>query len=259
MESKKFDAFAKSLATWTSRRRFLGGVTGVAAGSLLSSPQAASAQGPEVQDCGPVINNLDTVENTPQNPEGKTNRMRITGAAAAAFDLLDPNDANGVAFAPKEPGRYPENGARFQDFVKQIRCLLQQEKYADQSAEAFQMLLNQSNGLISALTIAYADDQKSLPVESQPKIHALLTQATETPDTCKSIGCIAEALSTEQGCESDCQQSDTCKNTCQSQFFGTLIGKGPNTNDEPKSCLARIYEACGGGCCHGTCVCSSGC
>ena len=39
MDGKRFDSFARSIASWSSRRRFVGGVAGAAAGGLLGARQ----------------------------------------------------------------------------------------------------------------------------------------------------------------------------------------------------------------------------
>jgi hypothetical protein len=237
MESNRFDSFTKSLATWTSRRRVLAGLSALAASPFVLRQNRTAAQ-----------TSTPTTVDYCASPNGQAgDKSKLIGAAQHANTKIQ----NVGDFPPLDPGSTTIYSAQFQRFVKQIRCLLSREANSDGlSDDELRPLLNESSAIVSAMSIAFADDKQQLAFAAQPEVRALLAAGG-----CDALGCLARHLADESKCESNCGD-DACINACQSTFFGDVIG-GADGTDPKQSCLNRLYQACGPDCCAGSCVCGN--
>jgi len=262
MEGKRFDSFTKSLAAWSSRRKFLGGLTGAAAGTMLVRPDRAFAQNATVTEaCGGGVStaNLNAIQDI---------------SSTTLANLPDPADFD-------DPTNPFVNRPQFPEFVAQIKCILTQGSTAlsdNWTGEQFGFFLNQAKGLISAVSIgftgSYFSDQPSIPIIHIPipTDTPVPNEPTETPtpnatifagdppgvrallaltpsQVCHGAGCTADVIDTALSCYKTCNEDSTCYSDC---FIGFVNQYVIGTTDTP-SCIQQIKVACVGDCCGGGC------
>jgi hypothetical protein len=233
VNSQRFDTMAKSLAAWTSRRTFLRGVAGVAAGSALLRSATASAQGTTPAGC---VQPAD-----PKELEASQNE------SSDALKRLPPLDGF----------RYPAGSTKpiapqFFDFVSQVQDLFTQGSHAmtdpcPWTLNRRELFLSQTTGLISAISVGAADafftDENPQGTPSALRTFPDLTpKKTKKPTQCTSK-CLETALSCKDRCGSDrhCVYHD-----CYLPFIDCYVGMANQAG-----CLAAFFNGCPGDCYYG--------
>lgn len=96
MDGDRFDGFARAIATWTSRRRLVGGLTGAAAGSLLGR-RGVRAQGSDATPT-PTPALLADIAGASEKPNKELTALRD---AIAAYQTSQGQAFNPLAFDPR--------------------------------------------------------------------------------------------------------------------------------------------------------------
>ena len=242
MDERRFDGLAKSVAAWSSRRRFLGSVTGAAVGAAVIKLNSASAQ------TGIDLSGTCGVD---------APRM-LEDIQKLSIPLAD--DLKGLEINYS----VPVNGPQFAGLLWQVKCVLEQgriatdERWTDGQSRLF---LNQAQGLVSAMSVGYTGSffSEGHTNERAGAIRAL--QAVTKSSVCGQKGCIADALNDELECFHGCHatendQSNTCRYKCFIRFARWLFLGIAATDATPAivACLPELAAICTGDCCAGNCI-----
>jgi hypothetical protein len=222
VNSQRFDTLAKSLAAWSSRRRFLGGLAGLAGGSVLAGRATASAQ-----ETSPA--NAELLAQIQQESSEALNRL-------PSPDTLQypPDDA-----APDKP--------LFYSFALQVQDLFTQgSTAADQqwTDERVQLFLRHTTGLLSAVSIGaadafFTDEQSDATPSALRTFPNTAGRASKKPTACTS-----ECLTTAQTCIDSCLSDDHCVyQNCYLPFIDCYVG-----TKQQEGCIAGFFSGCTGDC-----------
>jgi len=248
MDERRFDGLAKSVAAWSSRRRFLGSVSGAAAGAAFIKLNSASAQ--------TGVDLSGTCGDDAPNVLGDIQNLSIPLA----------NDLKGLTIDSSDN----VNGPQFAELLQQVKCVLEQGRFATDErwtpAQA-RLFLNQAQGLVSAMSVGYTGSwfSEAQSAERAGSLHAL--QAVNKSLICGNGGCIADALDEELVCVHGCHASENDQtNTCSYKCFVTfsrrlflgLAATDATPATEPTSaivaCLPALAAICTGDCCLSNCI-----
>jgi hypothetical protein len=239
MDGKRFDAIARALAAWSTRRKFLSGLSGAAAGSALGHVGSATAQG---NDSTPT----DNLPSDCVDDKGLDDNPHIVSTSNYLYDRM-PNPEN---YLLKENPKYDR--PQLPEFIEQIRCLLAQGKQADGWGPPQRaMFMNQLRTVITSFSMGFTgaffkSESPATPSGDAPAgIRAQVT-GDEKSD-CKPSGCTADALSTALGCWQGCYANSDCYSKCFNDFVTTyFIG-----TETTKACVDIVNQWCTGDCCGG--------
>jgi hypothetical protein len=234
MEAHRFDRLSKSLARWTSRRRFFAGLAGGALGGLAGSG-GMRAQGPELEE--------------PPEPDPEALAFIAERSAESRGYIPDPDAPEFV-----EPGFDP----RIPEFFRLLRSLGDFGENADGRISGTPWNGYQLSGFLRTITLvplsvsagsdAYLDRFADERLAAQcPDVQA----ATEGEAPERTSDC------TTPCCEKWKQDYDACASgdaVCLTEAFWSFIecfgfGKNADPCDPPSSvCLGRIMRGCGTDC-----------
>jgi hypothetical protein len=239
MDGHRFDGLAKSVAAWSSRRRFLGTAAVAATGAGLARFGPVSAASTDLSSvCGPDASDI---------------RGIIQDSSTGLQTDLTNNP-------PSLPESSKVNGPQLAELLQQVHCLLAQGSVAasdDWKLAQTRFFLNQAQGLVSAMSVGFTGSffSEAPQAERAGAIRAL--RALKKSDICGHGGCIAGALSDELVCMHNCPTApDHDKDTCQYGCFITFLRQlfVGTTTPAVDACLPGLVAACEGDCCAGNCI-----
>jgi hypothetical protein len=241
MDSKRFDGFAKTLARWSSRRKFLGGVAGAGAGALIRREEGVFAQ----QDIQCKDFNVDS--------SGDCTCDAIAGQLESLFGSMPLGD-----LCPPT-GTSPQ----FCKFVKGLKALVKKgmdrvdldgNAVEDSEKWCSNILLGSMRDaweqLLDGVSVGVADAFYATPAGAPAGDIDGVQQVT--PGSQPTI-CTSCALHNALKCMYD-HPEDYCEQyrLCFIPFVRAYVGAEGATGDD-RGCLQRFQTACGADCCAGGC------
>lgn len=233
MDGNRLDSIARSIATWSSRRKLIGRAAGAALGAAALSTHTAAAQTPDFTDsCGP---DADSSMNGTIRDSSDTLLTKLQGLNI-----------------PKST--YPD-GLQMSQLVDQLKCFFAHGKTAvstEWNGGQTRLFLSQAQSIISALSIGFSAarfaDKTNGPATPEG-IHGLLP--LNEAGVCGSASCTANALNRVFTCLHGCNNGDKCSWDCFTTFVEEyLVG----TESHP-GCATDLAAYCQGDCCLSNCIC----
>jgi hypothetical protein len=246
MDSKRFDSLTRALARWSSRRRFLGGLSAAAIGGVLPhATRAAEEIKPIPEECG--------------KPLDEVVRKAIVWLSSDRLQKMAPSSE----FAG-DPDL--QNNVQFEDYVSRVRCLLSHGAHADEQqldGDGVRFLISMADGLVSAGTVGAADFLVLVSDEETPIPDATATATptstptgqpspTTTPAPVGELGsCISQLTKEALQCKFNHLGDEIELYHCYVDFFLALIGGADEDSclkQTAKTCHHR-HDCCLRGCC----------
>lgn len=269
MDENRFDSLARSAATWTSRRRALGGLAGVALANIFRRPDLASAQCATPTSCGQVgdpnqLGDIVSAANFVLPYLANIEQYRLP----ATVPTPGP-DATGTA-TPLHPSYRPH----FFDFAAHLKSLY--KKGLDANNIGAQWLqsevdsyLGELANVIPTVSIGYAAalfTNKPPDASVSEGIRAQVTTDLTTSKECAKcvLGCLGPALECYDKCSppatgipADDAKFSACvaKNACVSTYVACFFGEKQEADN--LTCYQELVQACEDnpdGCCGGACI-----
>jgi hypothetical protein len=222
VNSQRFDTLAKSLAAWTSRRKFLGAIASVAVGGVVADRPTVSAQGTPLADS-------ELLAQIQQESSDALSRL------PSPDTFKYPADDS----APDKP--------LFYTFVLQVQDLFTQgSTAADQNwtDERLQLFLRHTTGLLPAVSVGaadafFSDEQSEATPSALRTLPNMAGQASRKPTKCTS-----ECLKTAQTCIDSCGSDDHCVyQNCYLPFIDCYVG-----TKQQDGCITGFFNGCSGDC-----------